>query len=177
MKYIVTMTVTQRDWEADEYGRPECHVYSLKVSMIRLVRAALDLGLADAHAYVRGNATLLQAEGQQTVTLIVGAAGLGRLCALVWDTAGSDGPTFSMTSLEKVDARTRFFKAVAEVGMVIDCPQLKESDIPAWLDRRAESKGVRISGAAKMILLSRVGASLTGLDSELEKLLLFVHHI
>jgi len=49
----------------------------------------------------------------------------------------------------------------------------KEGELPAWIRRKAEEKGGRISNEAVAVLAALVGADLRLLDQEIDKLLLY----
>ena len=79
--------------------------------------------------------------------------------------------------------RTRFGKAVAKTGWVVDCAQLYDrpppwdkrtpvwdSDLSHWVVDRAKTKGLKIDPRAAFVLHERVGNDLGTLDEELEKI-------
>ena len=86
MKYLVTVRATQPGFSAlerDEYGFPVEGYMRLRMPVIRIVRAALGLGLRDAGEYVRARPVLEAAAGVVEVKCLVGSAGLGELFMLV----------------------------------------------------------------------------------------------
>ena len=62
-------------------------------------------------------------------------------------------------------------KAVAKIGAVIKCAELKPAEAQKWLEQRAEPvHGVKLPSKAAKVLVSRVGTGLQQLDTELAKL-------
>ncbi|MFH1017585.1 MAG: DNA polymerase III subunit delta [Pseudomonadota bacterium] len=76
---------------------------------------------------------------------------------------------------EKLDRRTRFFKAMDEKGCIRLLEEPRPRDLPAWVDRLAQKRDLKLSPDAKQALLEAVGTDLGSLDRHLEKLSLFVH--
>jgi len=70
-------------------------------------------------------------------------------------------------------ANTRLGKLARKVGQVIDCANLADSELPAWLGRAASALGKRISEDAARLLAGWVGNDLVRLESEMEKLALY----
>lgn len=73
------------------------------------------------------------------------------------------------------DARTRLFKAVAQIGEIVDCKPLKDHVLDGWIAARAlQTYGKRMDRYAAVRLLDHAGSSQEGLDQELAKLSLYV---
>jgi len=83
----------------------------------------------------------------------------------------------------KLDGRTRFAKALAESGWIVECaqpfdrPPPWETNVPAWQSElthwvveRAATKRVEMSPQVAFFLHDRAGTDLATLDEELEKL-------
>ncbi len=70
---------------------------------------------------------------------------------------------------EKLAKTTRLYKAVAALGKssVIDCSPAKRWDLPKRVVRMAQTRGMRIDGAAADELVARVGESTTMLDRQI----------
>jgi hypothetical protein len=82
---IVKVQVTQEDYELGHYGELECEPKSIKVTVIRLMRAVTKQGLGDLKrdsearfGDSKGNIT-----GRVTLTVIADDAALGRLYKLI----------------------------------------------------------------------------------------------
>jgi hypothetical protein len=92
---IVKVQVTQRDYEVNEYGLPECEPMSIKVTVIRLMRAVTQqrLGEVKVDSETRFGDVKGDIKGRVTMTVIADDAALGRLYKLVhwyqndWDHA------------------------------------------------------------------------------------------
>ena len=73
---------------------------------------------------------------------------------------------------KKVDKRTTFYKAVNKKGVFFESKKLYENKIPIWIETRLKEKGYRISPKASMLLTEHIGADLSKLRNEIEKLLI-----
>ncbi len=69
---------------------------------------------------------------------------------------------------------TRLYKAVAKVGEAIDCSEPDVRDLPRWLQSAAAKRDKKISRDAAELMAEWVGANLSALDSEIEKLATYV---
>jgi DNA polymerase-3 subunit delta len=74
----------------------------------------------------------------------------------------------------KLDARTRFAKALNKAGKVHVFKKLYPRQLIPWLSERAAGRGKRLEAEAADYLSELAGLGLGALDSELEKLSLFV---
>ncbi len=79
-----------------------------------------------------------------------------------------------LSARAKLDARGRFFKAVDNIGLVVNFNAPSEQDLLDWLATEARARGKSIEPEAEALLLTRVGANLAELSNELDKLALFV---
>ncbi len=80
-----------------------------------------------------------------------------------------------LTAAKKLDARTKFFKAVSKAGGVLECRTPGERELLEWMEEEARRLGLRMDLEARLLLLARTGESLFNLAGELDKLALFVH--
>ena len=89
----------------------------------------------------------------------------------------SGPPTSSLvlTSGKRIPANTRFYKAAMKAGVVVDCLTPGEEELLRILASEAGRLKRRLDEEAGRALLARVGANLSDLVGELEKLALFVH--
>ena len=69
---------------------------------------------------------------------------------------------------------TRLAKQAARVGEVIDCAPPRAAGLPRWVSRVAESRGRHVAPNAVALLVAWVGPDLARLESEIEKLALYV---
>ena len=81
-KHIVSVSVTQHGYEADEYGCLECEPHSILVSLIRVVRAATGFGLRESRHALEAVAGKGSQTGRKELSFLVDDAGLGRVYAL-----------------------------------------------------------------------------------------------
>ena len=72
-------------------------------------------------------------------------------------------------------ATTRLYKRVKAVGEVIKCEPVKAREVPAWLmEQSRKTYGVQLDQRAVALLGELIGTDLGRLDSELQKLALYV---
>ncbi|HKJ78358.1 MAG TPA: DNA polymerase III subunit delta, partial [Prolixibacteraceae bacterium] len=75
---------------------------------------------------------------------------------------------------KKVDARTKFVKAVKKNGVIFTSGKIYENKIPAWIDEYLKEKGYSITPQASQILTAYLGNSLGKVANELNKLIIAV---
>jgi DNA polymerase-3 subunit delta len=74
-----------------------------------------------------------------------------------------------------LDKRTTIYKQLAKVATIVDCePPKNEGDVRRWIEATAAARGCRIDRDAVVLLTEMAGTSITALEQELEKVLLFV---
>ncbi len=73
---------------------------------------------------------------------------------------------------EKLAKNTRLYKAVAKVGprSVIDCAPLKRWELPPYVAKLAQKRGLSVDNAAAQELVERVGESTVALDNQIATL-------
>ena len=73
---------------------------------------------------------------------------------------------------DKLAKNTRLYKAVAKVGprSVIDCAPLKRWELPPYVVRLAQKRGLSMDNAAAQELVERVGESTVALDNQIATL-------
>lgn len=73
---------------------------------------------------------------------------------------------------EKLAKNTRLYKAVAKVGphSVIDCAPLKRWELPPYVVKLAQKRGLSMDNAAAQELVERVGESTVALDNQIAML-------
>jgi DNA polymerase-3 subunit delta len=74
----------------------------------------------------------------------------------------------------KLDARTKFAKALNQAGRVHQFPKMYARQLAPWLQGRAAVRGKSLDSQAAAYLAELAGLGLGALDSELEKLSLYV---
>lgn len=75
---------------------------------------------------------------------------------------------------DAVDSRKKVTKAVAAAGAVVECQPLKEQDAAMWAEHRALLYGKRMGDQASSMLVEKLGPNLRMLDTELQKLAMYV---
>lgn len=74
----------------------------------------------------------------------------------------------------KLDMRTNLAKEIQKSGIVFESPKLYERELPSFVSSYVRRKGLEITPDANQILCEHVGADLSRLASELDKLALAV---
>jgi DNA polymerase-3 subunit delta len=67
----------------------------------------------------------------------------------------------------KIDKRTKFYKAAAKVGEIIECAALNESETLQWIKSEVAQRGKTIDMDAARALLDRTGTHLSDVDNAL----------
>lgn len=75
---------------------------------------------------------------------------------------------------ENVDSRKKVTKAAIATGGAVECKALKSEDAAMWAQQRATSYGKKLNDMAARTLLDKTGPDLRLIDSELQKLALYV---
>jgi DNA polymerase-3 subunit delta len=74
----------------------------------------------------------------------------------------------------KPDLRRRAFAALKKKGLLCPFDELRDYQLPEWIERRVEKRGGTIEGEAARLLATYVGSSLRDIDNELDKLFLYM---
>ena len=91
------------------------------------------------------------------------------------DYLGDPAPTTCLVFAgAKLNKTTRFAKALAKAGKVHEYKRMYPRQLVPWLGQRAQARGKRLEAPAAEHLAELGGLGLGALDSELEKLSLFV---
>lgn len=70
-----------------------------------------------------------------------------------------------------LDKRKALYKAVQKVGAVLDSPALRDYEMPAWISRYYQERGLTIDPEAAALLAESVGTELSTIAVETDKLL------
>ncbi len=74
----------------------------------------------------------------------------------------------------KPDLRRKAFAMLKKGGQAYSFEELREHQLPDWIDRRVRNRGGTIDGATARLLATYVGSSLRDIDNELDKLFLYI---
>jgi DNA polymerase-3 subunit delta len=74
----------------------------------------------------------------------------------------------------KVDGRVKFFQALKQAAVIVDCAPLDARALPAWVQDQAGALGLRLDEAARESLIEASGGDLGVLCREMEKLAAYV---
>ena len=73
----------------------------------------------------------------------------------------------------KIDGRkTAYVKAVRDAGVLFESQKLKEKDLPPFIERYLQAKGASIDPKSTQLIADSIGADLSRLTGELDKVLL-----
>jgi DNA polymerase-3 subunit delta len=73
---------------------------------------------------------------------------------------------------KKIDKRKGFAKSVEKAGVLFDSAKLYDNQVPAWINEQIRAKGHSIKPEATQLLSEYLGADLSRISNELEKLLI-----
>jgi DNA polymerase III subunit delta len=71
---------------------------------------------------------------------------------------------------KRVDGRTKFAKLLKEKGVLLSSKKIYENKLPEWTQKLVESKGLKISKKAMMLLVDHIGNNLSRINNEIHKL-------
>lgn len=100
---LLTVSVEQFGYEADDYGNLECQPQSIRVSTIRAVRAVTDSSLRDSKKIVDDKFGI-EITGRVTLDFLTDEAGIGRIASLIWHQ--SQLPRAPVSNFEIINIRT-----------------------------------------------------------------------
>ena len=73
---------------------------------------------------------------------------------------------------KKVDARTKFAKALKEKSVMLTTKKLYENEMPDWTQKLVRSKGFSITNRALNLLIDHIGNDLSRINNEIDKMAL-----
>ncbi len=71
---------------------------------------------------------------------------------------------------KKYDMRSAFGKAAKASGIVLECKQLYDNQVPAWIRKSIKSRGYDVEDRALELLTEYLGTELSKISNELDKL-------
>lgn len=69
------------------------------------------------------------------------------------------------------DKRKSLYKSVQKCGVVVDSPAVRDYEVPRWIEKYFESRGLRIDPQASRLMAESVGTELSTIVVETDKLL------
>jgi DNA polymerase III subunit delta len=76
---------------------------------------------------------------------------------------------------KKLDARTKFSKAIKQHGELFSTKKIYENQLPEWTKEMVESFGLTINHTALLLLVDHIGNDLSRLKNEIEKISINLH--
>ncbi len=98
---------------------------------------------------------------------VQGGKAIQALCA---NPPEGDVYIFAMPALDRASRNAAWFKAIQQVGEVIEIPPVYDNQLADWMLKRAADKGIAIDPQAAQFLAERTEGNLLAADQELEKL-------
>ena len=74
---------------------------------------------------------------------------------------------------EEVDKRSKLYKAVKNVGKIVEFTTQTEELLTRWILTRLKKEGKNITGSVMQLFLSKTGTDMGNIDRELEKLICY----
>jgi DNA polymerase-3 subunit delta len=74
----------------------------------------------------------------------------------------------------KADKRKKFYKSCLKAGAIVECPQLDDGAMGAWIRQEAETRGKKIDGGAVSELIHRAGSRLGDVSNALDLVATYV---
>jgi len=65
----------------------------------------------------------------------------------------------------KIDKRKKFYKACKDAGVIVECPQLDDRDLEAWVNAETTQRGKAIERDAAQELVQRAGSRLSDVNN------------
>lgn len=75
---------------------------------------------------------------------------------------------------KKLKTERKLQELCSDVGVVVACEELKDAELATWVMRKAKEKGLSIDATATDLLCESIGSDLCALQSELEKISLYL---
>jgi len=101
-----------------------------------------------------------------------GDAGSKALVAYAGDAPADNLLMVIMPKLDQAQQRSKWFKALDEIGVFIPLWPPTIAQLPAWVRQRMQAKALQPDEAAVQLLVDRVEGNLLAAEQEMEKLLL-----
>jgi DNA polymerase-3 subunit delta len=86
--------------------------------------------------------------------------------------APSESTVLVLVFQAALDERKAFVKAAMKVGEVLKSPKVYDNKLPEWITKYCHEQGVKISPKATQLLADNIGADLSRLASEIQKVLI-----
>ena len=74
----------------------------------------------------------------------------------------------------KVDKRTKFYKACDKVGEIVECPTLSDGEVSQWIQAEVQKQDKTITGPAVRAVMDRTGNHLSDVQNALALVMNFV---
>jgi len=78
--------------------------------------------------------------------------------------------TYFVITQEKIDKRSKLYKAVSKIGRVVLFSEQTEQTLVPWISRELGKRNLKITLATATYLIQKVGVNMENLTSELQKL-------
>ena len=82
--------------------------------------------------------------------------------------------TVLLMLVQKVDKRTKFYKACKKAGAIVECPALSEQEVTGWINQEVAQQNKTIDGQAARALIDRTGTHLSDVQNAIS---LVMHYV
>ena len=188
----VTLEVLQREWQAKTF-RPVYvfageEAFFMDQAMDGIIEHSLeaherDFNLTVLYGRDTDAATIISEAkrfpmmAERTVVLVKEAQQIKDIESLATYVSNVQPSTVLALALngKKLDKRKALYKALQKHDAVyLEFPKLYDNQVPAWVESHARSKGLKMSGKAAALLGEYIGADLSRIAHELDKIAAFV---
>jgi DNA polymerase-3 subunit delta len=76
---------------------------------------------------------------------------------------------------KKLDGRTNFAKTIKQKGELLTTKKIYESELPKWISQMVQQHGYTINQKAVLLLADHIGADLSRIENEVNKILVNLH--
>ena len=81
--------------------------------------------------------------------------------------AAPNESTVLLLLANKIDKRTKFYKACGSAGAIVECPRLSDGEVTQWIQAEVTKQGKNMSGPAVRALVDRTGNHLSDVQNAL----------
>lgn len=94
--------------------------------------------------------------------------------ALLSYLASPNESTILLLLANKVDKRTKFYKACDKAGEIVECPAMNDGEVTQWIKLELEKQGKTMAAPAVRTLIDRTGVHLSDVQNALSLVVNFV---
>jgi DNA polymerase-3 subunit delta len=88
--------------------------------------------------------------------------------------ASPNESTILLLLANKVDKRTKFYKACAKAGQIVECPALNDGEVTQWIRDEVQKQGKNMPAPAVRALIDRTGNHLSDVQNALSLVINYI---